>query len=82
MPSEGWQITRKHAQLPKEELARLIQMGGSSPDDQEGSEAHTEHSDVKVGVSMGLAGALDLNRLRKEECLVFVLRLLCHFLCV
>lgn len=79
MPTEGWQITRKHAQLSKEELARLIQMGGS---DQEGSEVHAEHSDVKVGIGMGLADAGDLNRLRKEGFSVFVLRLFCHFLCV
>ena len=56
MPSQGWQITRKHAQLSKEELARLIG-AGSGPEVLEGSEVHTEHSDVKVG----LAGALGLN---------------------
>ena len=39
--TQGWQITRKHAHLPREELARMM-----TP---EGTEGITEHSDVEVG---------------------------------
>ncbi|XP_076458049.1 uncharacterized protein LOC143291781 isoform X2 [Babylonia areolata] len=47
-PSQGWQITRRHAHMSKEELSAFMQGGDSHPDLEVGTEVSSEHSDVKV----------------------------------
>ncbi|XP_070201968.1 coiled-coil domain-containing protein 191-like [Littorina saxatilis] len=47
IPMEPWQITRKHAQLSKEEMARLMH-AGSPQLGEEGSEVTSQHSDTKI----------------------------------
>ncbi|KAL8605947.1 hypothetical protein ACOMHN_065688 [Nucella lapillus] len=48
--SQGWQITRKHAHMSKEELARLMhgETGAPADLDDVSEVSTTEHSDIKI----------------------------------